>query len=177
MKYTIKKGKQNFKPLDNFLPKFGKKRFEVTFVFDESCYYSLNDWGGDNDFYDLNKLKGVTNFFSANNKQSVMLAWRPVKDALNTFDIFAYVNQKNGDFSYSWLGHVMAGIEETFWLEWEKSKAIFGWKNETYWEEEIKRPCVMRGIGTWIGGENNSKGEFGGVASQDMSLIAKMVSR
>jgi hypothetical protein len=45
-KYTIKKGQQNFKPLESIWPTKAKG-FKVTAKLTDNCYYSLEDWEGD----------------------------------------------------------------------------------------------------------------------------------
>jgi hypothetical protein len=49
--YRIEVGSWNFRPLENPLPRIGNK-FTVEVVFDSNCYYSLDDWEEDRDWYD-----------------------------------------------------------------------------------------------------------------------------
>mgnify|MGYP000913140173 CR=1 FL=1 len=74
--YKIEAGKQNFSPKEPVCPQFGVDGFEIAVRFPASAWVGLEEWKGDKDWYDWNKLKGETGYFSPNNKSSVMIAWR-----------------------------------------------------------------------------------------------------
>ncbi len=115
MVYTIKKGAHNdtrFK-----IPSIFTKQFTKTWTvaLSPNCFY---DWREDKDQEDINKLVGVTEFWSKNNVNSVMIGWNPcllpeaeilekyphcrnLSDTpiLNTryFNIYYYINDEKGN--------------------------------------------------------------------------------
>lgn len=181
IRYTIKAGKQNFKPREPIFPRCAKG-FEIKALLDESCWWSSEDWQGDRDRQDWNKLAGITSAFSANNKRSAMIAWRPA-DAPNTFLLTAYTNDKKGGWQHGRTGleAITVHAGETFkaevfineeLLRYEADYRIITARGEFWCNHKFDKPLFnfYRRIGTWIGGANNSPGDFGGEASQDMSL-------
>ena len=175
-KYTIQPGQQNFKPLDSFWPRFNVKKFTVLARFAPSCYYSLQDWEGDRDWYDWNKLKGVTDFFSANNSRSCMVAWRPhVSD--NHIEISAYVNYPGSEIKVQPLGVIECGkiFEVTVRMRGDESEFSYSdGETETTAFLRYRRAWVSREVGTWVGGAGNAEGPYGGAATQYMELEAEV---
>lgn len=122
MVYTIKKGSHNdtrFKIPSMFGKKFSKS---WSVALSPNCFY---DWEEDKDQEDINKLVGVTEFWSKNNVNSVMIGWNPcllpeekilekyphcknLSDTpiLNTkyFNIYYYTNDKDGNHQTTLLG-------------------------------------------------------------------------
>lgn len=181
IRYTIKAGKQNFKPREPIFPRCAKG-FEIKALLDKSCWWSSEDWQGDRDRQDWNKLAGITSAFSANNKRSAMIAWRPA-DVENTFLLTAYTNDRAGGFEAGMSGMsaiaVKAGerfraqcyiAEELFRHEAEYK--IFTTSGELWCNHRFDAPWLplYRQVGTWMGGADNSPGPFGGAASKDMSI-------
>lgn len=109
--YVVEAGKQNFKPGESILPYFTPKGFEVLAVFDSSAWYGKDEWWNeaadevDGDWYDWNKLSGLTNYLSQNNKQTAMYAWRPDSTAY-LIQVAAYTNDPRGGFTPApWNGY------------------------------------------------------------------------
>ena len=174
--YTIAPGQSNFRPLENPAPIFMPSGFRVAFKFDPSCWYSLEDWEGDIDWYDINKLKGLTYFFSANNRCSALIGWRPAK-AENTFEVMPYTNDRKGRFQFSPGILVYAGemvYAESYIGPNHVEYRLKYYGVETSYKHDFNRPWlrVFREVGTSIGGANNSPGKYGGYATQDMKLWA-----
>lgn len=170
--YWIEPGKKDFKPFEIpcHCPTRLIKRVDYKFYFEENCWY---DWQGDQDIFDMNKLGGVTDAFSANNRTSVMLTFRPSSIQGNT-DVFLYFNKKDGSFSIS---------PKLFTLEPKQlvsGSLIRNGRKWTFVSGDVeysftwdKSPFITRVITPYFGGENNADGPFGGVASQRMDLYLK----
>lgn len=170
IQYTIQPKQQNFRPLEPILPFFNKKKFEVTFMFKENCYYSKEYWEGDGDWSDWNKLKGVSNLFTPNNVQAAMYAWRPAGTP-DYIEVAPYVNDRNGDWIEGPGKLVRTETIRTFYIEWKDKNTVAFFYDGKYCEIELRRPWAMREIGTWIGGKNNAAGPYGGAATQRMDLF------
>ena len=172
--YTILPGQSNFRPLENPKPR-RCSGFEVAFRFAPSCWWSVEDWEGDKDREDWNKLKGLTYFFSANNRCSAMIAWRPADD-MNVFEVTAYTNDKKGGWEVTGQPVRIYAGEVCYarcylgprWIEYEVE--YFGVK--TRYAHAWNRPWLklFREIGTSIGGANNAEGPYGGEATQPMEM-------
>lgn len=170
--YTVQAEKQNFKPNESFLPYIAPKGFEVLAYFDSTSWYSLEEWAGDRDWYDWNKLSGLTNAFTANNKQTVMYAWRPDSTAY-LIQVAAYTNDKRGGFTAGPVELVPCGELFIGKVNWTSEVARYTY-GETAIDHKITRPYVVRHTGTWIGGADNSPGPFGGRAHKEMKLRIDM---
>ena len=175
-KYTIQPGQSNFRPFDSWLPRFNVRRFTVRALFRHSCYFSLTDWENDKDWHDWNKLKGITDFFSANNSRSCMVAWRP--DKKNAwFQVAAYMNYPGTDVQITPLGIVQADTEFSVEVRMNGDEAMFEYSDGLVRNTarlHYRRPWVSREIGTWMGGANNEPGPYGGKATQYMELEAEV---
>ncbi len=165
--YSVHTGQTNFRPLENPLPRFNAKGFELEFLFHKGGWCSREEWGGDQDYYDWQKLKGLTGFFSLNNRNSAMFAFR-YGEQEESYQIAPYTNFK-GRWKVSQEIIILAGQPVTV-------QAVFGKDKVTYYygplrvEHDFKRRLVMREIGTYAGGANNAPGPHGGQAFKDMKI-------
>ena len=172
--YTISPGQSNFRPLENPLPRF-QRGFEIAVRFDESCWWSAEDWEGDQDRQDWNKLKGLAYYFGLNNHRSAMIAWRP-SERENTFEVTAYTNNKRGGWKTTGNPvEVVAG--EVFYASGNITGRLVEYSITSYGRTSLyTHPWdkvwlnVYREVGTSIGGANNSPGPYGGEATQDMKM-------
>lgn len=180
--YTVKPGKANFRPLENPLPVFNPKGFEIVFKFLPGGWCSKDDYSFiddnsksvlDKDRDDLQKIKGITHFFSANNKRTAMFAFS-FGDQPETYKLFAYTNDKKGNFKWSRpiiveSNEVVAGT-----CEFVDGKAVYNLATEggLYLNEshDFKSFKIGREVGTYAGGANNSPGPFGGKAVKELSI-------
>lgn len=169
--YNVKKGKQNFSPNESLWPVYRPKGFQLTAVLDSSCWYSQEDWTTDldRDWYDWNKLKGVTNYFTANNHTSALIAWRP-DEKENHFQIAAYTNFPKTNWIVGEPVIVKAGQEFSAEGMISRRKVNYTIQDQKTEHPFARRIWFGRETGTWIGGANNSEGPFGGEASQDMKM-------
>lgn len=163
--FTIAPGQNNFRPLENPLPRFASG-FELVARFDPSCWWpetpdnrkSREDW---------NKLKGLTYFFGPNNRRSAMIAWRPGK-LEGVIEVTAYTNDKRGGWKTSGSPvEVYAG--QVFSASCILDRSIANYAISSFgrtslythaWDAPFLK--VFREVGTWIGGS--------GTAPQPMSL-------
>lgn len=172
--YTIHPGSKNFAPKESFWP-FRASGFRLACRLEPSCWWSAEDWEGDRDRADWNKLKGITWAFSANNKCSAMTAWRPGK-LENVFEITAYTNDRRGGWTITgdpvevYAGEVFYCDVTIFDDAVRYEVSYFG--NVTEYVHPWHRPWLpyYRETGTWIGGEDNSPGPYGGKATQYMEM-------
>ncbi len=163
--YTIAPGQNNFRPLENPLPRFASG-FELVARFDPSCWWpetpdnrkSREDW---------NKLKGLTYFFGPNNRRSAMIAWRPGK-LEGVIEVTAYTNDKKGGWKTTGQP-VEVYVEQVFTASCNLQGkgahyAIQSFSRTTLYTHPWDAPWlkVFREVGTWIGGS--------GAAAQEMSL-------
>lgn len=190
--YIVKKGKSDFKPIDSslmpiFLNKI--KHIKINFKLDSSCWY---DWGTDADKYDWNKITGVSSYFSRNDKESIMVVWRPsaipgkfeISIFTNWLDNYLvgqyWTNPKQGA-----LLTVDAGEEVEVILKLSEETIRNENKNVPDWHIVIRRFNTQetvelqhikgfhnwgRKTGAFFGGNNNSPGPYGGVAPHSMLL-------
>lgn len=180
--YEIQPCQQNFNPLESPLPKFGT-RFDITAILDSTCFYSYSDWKFDRDWFDWNKLKGVTAAFSANNRNTVMVGWRP-SNIDNFMVLTPYINTRKGKakFEDRSSGFVVECNKPfTVDIRIYSRQTQFTFKQgdiERKYTYRFKRPfpTIWREVGTWIGGENNDPyGQpFGGAATQYMKIEARI---
>lgn len=174
-RYTVKPGKKNFRPIENPLPVFGAKGFEVYATFDRGGWCSIEDWNGDLDWYDWQKLKGLTRFFSPNNKQSAMFAFRFDKEPEH-YQVAAYTNDEDGRFVASNYVTIEAQHDSI------AAKCVFDSEGYAHYtastqggeyinaKHRLKPFKLSRRIGTYAGGYDNAPGEFGGRAVKEMSI-------
>ena len=174
-KYTIRPGQTNWRPYENPLPRLWVKGFEVRFRFAPSCWWSQEDWQYDLDREDWNKLKGLTWYFSPNNKSSAMIAWRPAIEE-NIFEVTAYTNPERGRFQVTGTP-VLIKAGEDGWARCQLGKREVDYTITTpMGENDYKHfwtrpaPGVWREVGTYQGGANNEPGPFGGATTQYMEM-------
>ena len=188
--YTIQTGKQNFKPCEPIWPKHYPSGFRFRAVLDASCWWSKEDWKGDKDRNDWNKLCGMTGAFSRNNRRTAYIAWRPA-DIENTFLVTAYTNDKKGGFMWGWQGEAnryLNAITVKANEEFTGACTMFKKNGQNYLSYELLRPKYpnhplviehpfdpswhrfYRQVGTWMGGADNSPGPYGGGAHKKMKL-------
>lgn len=189
---TVKEGDHNFKPIEPILP-FGANVhfFKMDMHLYPSAYWSTDDWtyrapdGSaqlDRDYFDWNKGPGITRATNANNKTSVMIGWRPLGVVRNAWEVCVYFNNPDGSFNQSRpLILVHPGVVELH-LHWEKNKIKYSLVSNSDrlnagrvdGEYSMRRPRLgYRWTGTWMGGDNNSPGPFGGPAFQDMQMAVR----
>lgn len=101
--------KKDFKPKDsNFWPISNWRNYKYvwTVKFHEDCRYTLPG----NEQKDWLKGGGITKYFTANNRNSIMWAWRyvPEKDQI---EIALYINDANKDKKYKSVAFVDLGKE------------------------------------------------------------------
>ena len=169
MKYTIKQGQKDWKPMEFpclYSPKVGSQWiFDIEFT--ESCYYN---WLPDMDQHDYNKIGGVTNALSLNNVDSALIGWRSSLMAENLFEIVPYFNVGS---AFEIGNPLITGPGVT-------NRVIITYKGNKTFETQIESMEPMerklnkfwfgRRIGMNMGGANNAPGPYGGVASQDMEM-------
>jgi len=174
--YVVEAGKQNFKPGESILPYFAPKGFEVLAVFDSSAWYGMDEWMNgdevDGDWYDWNKLSGLTNYLTPNNKTTAMFAWRPDSTAY-VIQVAAYTNDSRGGFTPGPVELVPCGNLFVGQVNWTSSVARYTYGEQTI-DHEIRRPWIVRHAGTWIGGANNAPGPWGGKVHKEMKLSVEM---
>lgn len=169
--YTIKPGQWNFRPLEPIRPRFVTKGFFGWAVFDESAWF---DWGDDRDILDWNKLKGLTSYFSPNNRHSAMIAWRPSPE-MNLFEITGYTNYPGKKAQHSGLKSLKAFAgEEIFFTCTINAFSVYYriecGERQVEIEHKFWKRWIYREVGTSIGGANNSPGPYGGKATQNMKI-------
>lgn len=185
--FKVKKGKHTF-----FSTRFpwlpclktyiNKNSFIIDFELSEQTkYYMLLDDGYDKDQYDWNIKVAPHSFGIPFNKYAIMPAVRfdPIN---NLFEITCY---SNNNFSYK------AGTEENEVMlkgdvgkyRWEAKKLetstwemkISGFLNNQWVTVKTVHTVdsnsnIVIVAPSWFGGENNEKGEYGGVAPQDLLI-------
>lgn len=180
-KYTIRKGDTNFKPYDNFLPRIRPLGFVVEFKFDPSAWWSPESWDNDADYNDELKLKGLTDFWSANDNHSAMVSWRPVADQPNTWRVSPYLNYPGTTRTIGEPLIVRGNDSGKFVVTFKEDGTVHyigtvtsstgvtkGLPRQVF---PFQRTRVMREVGTWFGGANNSAGPYGGKAHKDMTVF------
>ena len=171
--YSIKAGQTNFRPFEPIWPIWKPGGFEIAGRFLPGGWCSLEDWDNDKDWYDWQKLGGITNFFSGNATQTAMFAFA-FNEAVETYKITPYTNPKRG----RWVaGQAMiVDANETFALSctFNKNTVYYNMTSEgnksPQQSHELKRFWLGRRVGTYAGGANNSPGPFGGKTAKDMSI-------
>lgn len=180
--YTIKTGQSNFRPIDWPGLICRPKGFEFTVNFDESCWYSEEELEGDQDYHDQNKLIGLTGFFSANNRNSCMVSWKPAREK-NKMELRLYINDKSGNFEYTDPIIIKCGETYTGYVQRFSLSKVYT-PTSNLWHLLVTQGDSMMGeqtivfefkkynrwVGTSFGGANNSPGPYGGKAHKPMSF-------
>lgn len=150
--YSVKKGTHDFKPNDSILPTWASAReFLVTLT--PSMWWDANDpeWLYGKDIFDHNKLFGLTGYFSANNKNSIMWSFRPWEE-INQFEATPYINNRDGSFETGPPIIVNSGEVHKLKVDWERRNAVFYVAGEEHFRFAKRRPWVLRKLSAWIGG-------------------------
>lgn len=176
-RYDIKKGRSKFTPWQFPYPVRTKKLFlNYQIRFSDSCWYDWrNGTDQDQDQYDINKIGGVADLFQFRNHNSFRFGWRPAKER-NVFELLTYEKDRNGNFDFDVLATVKSGDLAQLTLYNTDRLRITAQSPTTPKKTIFTKPLDFkfgRVSNLHFGGENNSEGEFGGVASQDMSLELK----
>ncbi len=172
VEFQVEEGRQNFTPSESILPfRIQEDSLRIRMLFDPSAYWSLDDWEGDRDYFDWNKGIGFTAALSANNKNAVFVGWRPSTQKPFTIEVVAYVNDQNRSWNISEILYVRpidtitleVGLEKDS-VNYTLSGGVRVIKGTLPWRRPWYR--YYRRSGTWIGGANNSPGQYGGEATQ-----------
>lgn len=184
--YNIEPGEQNFSPQDPLGLLFNGD-FEFWVVFHHSCYYSQADWFYDPDWYDVNKLAMLTQIYTPNNYLAYGAGFMP-GNFKNKILVTPYTNYPGSDWQTKRSDSLavdtydkLQGAEALHGVVRRKRNRVdytFGYKGESLsLSHNFKLPWwalpIFRRTGTYMGGENNSQGEYGGKASQKMKLWLK----
>lgn len=184
--YTVEKGQINFRPLESFWPVFQASGFTVEGEILPGGWSSKLDWSYedadtgeilvDKDRYDAQKIKGITHFFSPNNKRSLMLAFN-LEDDTETYSLTAYTNDEKR------TGKAFLRSEKVPYVAGQRFKCICVMgrrkaKYQIYVDDELKlevihpfkRARTVREVGTYAGGADNAAGPYGGEARKRMQM-------
>lgn len=146
----------------------------IDFQFLEESKY---DWEGDKDQEDWNKLGGLTFNLYPRNKDALLIGWRysPEKEA---FEVVAYINE-NGDNlpieskMIEYIANERGSVEIT--RKGKEFKYTFFKESGISWQEMTTVTLKIRKgfwfafrSEPWFGGENNSKGQYGGKHYKDI---------
>lgn len=155
--FTVEKGSHDFKPNDFPFPLIGVDSYSGFVSFDKTCWWSIedDDYKYGNDIYDWNKIGGFTHYFSANNNNAALFGWRP-SPLYNKIEITAYTNIgktfKTGEV-------VTVPVDSLVFLDlqWERDSVLYYYADGRH-SELIKKPKVLRKVGSWFGGNRESHG-------------------
>jgi len=188
--YVCEPGANDFKP-KTVAPSIywlfgGKSAPRAAFEFTPSCWYDwmLPDGTQDQDIHDWSyKLFGLSPLLEPNDKNGLMVAGRCAKDSFK-LELCVYQNIDKAFFIRS--SPIVFDVRVVYrlyvqWLRKEKDKihpiiwATDRKGNQLFVQEcppvEFKwQPC--KAIWLWHGGENNSNGQYGGPASQAITIMA-----
>ena len=198
--YTCKPGDHNFLPnkipaLFNLNGSFGMpRRLAWCFEVNETLWY---DWSytdptdgvvkKDGDWGDFWKVVGASKgILSPMNAEAVMLAmhpWGTVEDKKFKFTVYRNFDGGKWDNAELEARSFILSLAEMVGKQWifELSKGSDKSKLRAYLYENGKAPIISqtdipctwgsgKEIFLWFGGENNSPGPYGGVASQNMVI-------
>lgn len=200
-RHIVKKGKLNFRPqsiwsrLKYWLPFRWNRRDDIVLRMftSESLWWSLEDWEGDRDYLDWMKGPGITAGLSSNQRNSIMLGFRPSSSQQGHVEVCIYGHDPTGDRV------VLDGsfVRESFPPGTEFSLRLnlvqdiirlesFSYRYPGMEQHQVRtfpdptrqltvvRPwygSIWREVGGWAGGDDNSPGPYGGAAHQAMSYI------
>lgn len=152
--YSVAKGFHDFLPNDQPIS-ISTPNVSFELILDESMWWEFD---GNTDYFDISKFVGITDASNANNKNSTILGWRPYKNERNHFELFAFVNNENAEFSFSKIGTFKSGEVLTGTIQWVRDSAYFKIKDgesklhfKTLYADS-KDITTFRGIGGWFGG-------------------------
>lgn len=188
--YTCYVGENDFRPKTAVPSTYwlfgGKQAQRAAFQFTKSCWYDwmLPNGTQDQDIHDWSyKLFGISPLLEPNNKNGLMLAARCAKDSF-MLEICIYQNIDKAFFVRSvpividtrvvyrlyvqWTRKVKDKIHPIIWATDRQGNQLFVQEVDPV---DFKwQPC--KAIWLWHGGENNSEGEHGGPASQEITIFA-----
>ena len=181
MEFSIKKGKRDFCPRDSIAIWLTSRLKSIYYevYFHESCLY---DMGKDKDQLDWNKGGGVSFHMFTNTDDAIMWVWRSLPKT-REIEVTMYWHIKNSGKKFHVSKKTFKVKIEKEWSEKIEIELIKlsdkDWTllisdsntTETIDRVTIRKDFLLaRSIGVFFGGENNSEGEFGGVAPQEMKL-------
>ena len=185
--YNISPGQSNFRPQDP-IGLTRKRNFRFKVAFHHSCYFSLQDYEDDQDWYDVNKLALATLAYTPNNHNAYGLGFMPADEAGKIL-VTPYTNYPGTDFTTERKESVSVGTAETLMEAIHAGLVVEGAvkrdRRNVYYELSLNgqalkvdhpfklkwfMPWIARRAGTSMGGANNSPGRFGGQAHKDMKL-------
>ena len=194
-RYSVKAGNHLFCPIRSLTP-YRKHDFAGFVEFDSSAYVHPVEWSYehedgvslDYDYFDWNKLAGLTGYLSRPNRNSVMIAWRWAVDRPYCFELAAYTNDRKGDWRVSYEEKDEQGLRKTVTVCAGERAWFFGKEHRGMMlytlvgpanrpvvvEHPWRRPWVVAEINTWFGGANNAAGPFGGVPHRDLFVDLHM---
>ncbi len=172
--YTVKAGQTNFRPLESLMPHWDVAGFSVVSVIHPGAWASLADFGGDRDRDDWQKLKGLTSYFSANNKDTAYIVFA-YDDEPGFYKAAGYTNFPGAKWTVGKPVRFKEGeplyAQVDFWKNRVQYRISSAHGNETYFHDfKTKGLIVSRECGTYAGGANNAEGPHGGKAFKDMSI-------
>lgn len=150
--YAVKAGKHDFTPNAFPFPYFGVREYEFSIRFDSSAWWSIEDenYHHGTDIFDWNKVGGLTNYLSANNKQSVLIGWRPAPEYM-VMEIAAYVNDASGKFKFGPARKIAVETSATGTIKQFGDVAYFNY-GDTIVSMTAKKAFVTREVQAWFGG-------------------------
>lgn len=162
--FAVRKGKNDFSPPEfPTLIRYGRADLSWTFTIEANCWY--DSLGTDN--LDWNKLGGITRATSANNVDSLLIAWRPLATEPGYFQVCIYENiGKTNDPQEDNFRVVAAG--ERFSVEFIPMQNgqydIYFHRTSSleYWTtSRFRKPFTLfRRIGLWFGGNQPAPQEM-----------------
>jgi len=173
--YKVKKDKKNFRPIKAkfFAPLIKPKGFKLTANILPGGWSSKEEWKGDDDRKDWQKLLGVTRYFSWNDVNTAMGAFS-FGDEVESYNIAAYTNRKKGDWTAS--NSILVESNELFTIDadFDDDQVFYNLLSEGNkgfeTVHDLKQMRIARIIWPYAGGFDNSPGPYGGRAFKDMSI-------
>lgn len=161
-------------PLPRIFCGRGKSVFVGRGMFEADCKYN---WLPDKDQWDWNKLCGVSlKLLAPKNQNAVMIAWR-FNPLSGLFDVVPYFNENKRVIVSP--NKITVTENEVFEFTISQDKEI--WSVVLYSLQTNDglvhashsfsfSSNTQLNIHSWVGGANNEEGQYGGAASQDMTL-------
>jgi len=162
--FSVKKGHHycRFWWTKLFKPRWGHKKWSVTFEFKDDCYWSPPR---NKDDYDINKLYGC-GFGLFHHLNSWRLGWAPVFGKTNWFNLYAYVYDEQDGHISTLMGEVKADRQYTVTVEPKGDKYWFSCIDLGVLIDmpNVNKDCKLQfDLHPYAGGDNT--------AIQDMTLF------
>lgn len=180
--FAVRKGKNDFSPPEfPTLIRYGRADLSWTFTIEANCWY--DSLGTDN--LDWNKLGGITRATSANNVDSLLIAWRPLSTEPGYFQVCIYENigktnsPQEDDFRVVAAGErfsvafkaVDGGQYDIYFYRFQNRPTISGGVTESFLDKgaymehwttsRFRKPFTLfRRIGLWFGGNQPAPQEM-----------------